>query len=1077
MPRHLYALGIRGYSGRPIQEVVAMLHQMLCFGSLKTLEYYCSHPDRYPWVGVTVEQLRRNYQPDLAVALGNMAKRPYDNSRWPKRHVGSSDDIAQRFDDGFGVLVSGDFIGGYVSGAYGGIDTAAIFVDHGHHPPYIRATFYKKGVKDVAAIALEDMVSHWERNGHHESVWRKPIQEFRSDSGSFTSEATESLCKHFKIIQSFSTPGSQGQNPAEATIRRIFELMTSCYSNAMWVPRTLWTYCLAYVCNGRNLKVTDLESGPSWEAFHGKFYDFNSCPLLPFGQPVVVFIDKPQRVWKFGPHAFLGMYVGTPEGIKNAIMVFNPVTGRVRVSRDYMIADVSAVPAYWPRYTDKDGNFLPVENDPTYPNADEDGNLPLVRGDPMGAAIEEVPYAIPIAVHEEHRPLIEEVGIAPAAPIDDDDADAITPIVGRCTAELIPLDLQQETKLDTNIIEYGDITPEIIDFSMEAIFLEELDNEVEFYVRKLSGMRRPIKSKKWLHDTIDKRDAKRLAQRKFRSLMGQLKRNGKAKVRSVDNPSLKKALDGPYRQQVLDAMKAELDQYTETYGVIDIFSNEHVDEMSKKEKHNAITSHFEITYKRDKKTGALEKVKARLCIHGNQEEKYEWDNIKSPTARSASVKLIMALLAKKISDRQEFSGRAYDVPGAFLQSDIEESNAAKYAKDPNFVPAKPIVIRLPDGRYGRLTAYAYGLKQASFEFYLKCKQAMETFQFVSTSDPCLFVRWVGDEVIIAAVHVDDFFVISTSTALHNELDQHFSKLFGERLTRKSGEEIAYQGMVVQRQSDGSVFVSQPSYVKDKIIEEWAYAKGLVNRADPGVKDHPMQATQAHAEGDDELVDPTLFRGVVGAISYLAQMTRPDLLYSVSVVASKSNNPTQYDLRSVKRILRYIIGTADYGLHFCSDSDFQLVAYADASFASRDLSRSQSGYCFSLGRSNAMFYARSSKQTIVTLSSTEAEYVSLFHCSTEVVFLRRLLEELGFRQETTIIFQDNISTIHWSLGRNNFHKTKHMDVKYHYVRQLVTDSVLAPEYLPTAQMIADVLTKPVLKDQFQQLSWQLLGYHI
>ena len=236
----------------------------------------------------------------------------------------------------------------------------------------------------------------------------------------------------------------------------------------------------------------------------------------------------------------------------------------------------------------------------------------------------------------------------------------------------------------------------------------------------------------------------------------------------------------------------------------------------------------------------------------------------------------------------------------------------------------------------------------------------------------------------------------------------------------------------------------------------------------------MQSTQTVIEGDEEEVDATMFRGVVGAISYLAQMTRPDLLYAVSIVASKCQSPTRYDLRCVKRILRYIVGTQDYGLHFSSDSDFQLVAYADASFASRDLSRSQSGYCFTLGKNNAAFYARSTKQTLVTLSSTEAEYVALFHCSTEVVFLRRILEELGFKQDPTVVFQDNLSTIHWANGRDNFHRTKHMDVKYHYVRQLVSDQQVDPVYFPTTEMIADILTKPVLKGQFGLLSGWLLG---
>lgn len=121
-------------------------------------------------------------------------------------------------------------------------------------------------------------------------------------------------------------------------------------------------------------------------------------------------------------------------------------------------------------------------------------------------------------------------------------------------------------------------------------------------------------------------------------------------------------------------------------------------------------------------------------------------------------------------------------------------------------------------------------------------------------------------------------------------------------------------------------------------------------------------------------------------------------------------------------LRYVQAISNKGLLFRADEDTQLYAWADASFASREDSRSQSWYCFSIGRDNASFHARSSKQLIVTLSSTESEYVALFACATEVVFLRRLLQELGFDQGPAIVFWDIMSKIRWVRGQENFHKT-------------------------------------------------------
>ena len=271
-----------------------MLHRMLGFATQETLEYYTSHPDRYPSLGVTANQVRMYFQQDIAVTYGTMTKRPYDNARWParKKDTDVDDAAAHRFTSGFGVLISGDFVGGYECRGYGGIENAAVFVDHGHRPPFIRIGFYKRGIKNLAALALKDMADYWSSNGHHDSVWHKPIVEFRADSGAFTSDAVALVCKDLKVKQTFSTPNAQGQNPAEATIRRLFELVTTCYAASPWVPRYLWTYCLAYVAHCRNLKVIDAEDGPSYEAFHSVFYDFNARPLLPFGQPVLVYVEK-----------------------------------------------------------------------------------------------------------------------------------------------------------------------------------------------------------------------------------------------------------------------------------------------------------------------------------------------------------------------------------------------------------------------------------------------------------------------------------------------------------------------------------------------------------------------------------------------------------------------------------------------------------------------------------------------------------------------------------------------------------------------------------------------------------------
>lgn len=138
----------------------------------------------------------------------------------------------------------------------------------------------------------------------------------------------------------------------------------------------------------------------------------------------------------------------------------------------------------------------------------------------------------------------------------------------------------------------------------------------------------------------------------------------------------------------------------------------------------------------------------------------------------------------------------------------------------------------------------------------------------------------------------------------------------------------------------------------------------------------------------------------------------------------------------------------------------------------------SGYCFALGAENAVFYAKSKKQSLVTLSSTEAEYVALHHTVTEVVYLRRLLSSLGFKQQhPTVIYQDNQSTILWAKGQRNHARTKHLDVKFHYVMELIHDEEVELDYLNTQDMVADLLTKPLLFESFNSLASKMTGFYM
>lgn len=185
------------------------------------------------------------------------------------------------------------------------------------------------------------------------------------------------------------------------------------------------------------------------------------------------------------------------------------------------------------------------------------------------------------------------------------------------------------------------------------------------------------------------------------------------------------------------------------------------------------------------------------------------------------------------------------------------------------------------------------------------------------------------------------------------------------------------------------------------------------------------------------VDKQNYLKLVGLINYLAIYTRPDLLYSLSFVAQAGSNPTQADLQRVKRIIRHIATTKHFGLIFNTDDDFQLNGHVDASYNQYKDGKGHYGFTFSIGKNNASFTAKSSKMKLVTLSSTESEYVALCLAVKEAVYLRELLNSIGFKQHgPTVIFEDNQSTIKMVYNELNHQTTKHIAPKYHYTREQV-----------------------------------------
>lgn len=207
--------------------------------------------------------------------------------------------------------------------------------------------------------------------------------------------------------------------------------------------------------------------------------------------------------------------------------------------------------------------------------------------------------------------------------------------------------------------------------------------------------------------------------------------------------------------------------------------------------------------------------------------------------------------------------------------------------------------------------------------------------------------------------------------------------------------------------------------------------------------------------------------MVGSLRYLTA-TRPDLIFSVNLVSRYMENPTEQHLLAVKRILRYVQGTSGLGIQYVRGGEQKLIGYADSDYAGDVNDRkSTSGYIFMFGGGAVSW--ESKKQAIVTLSTTEAEFVAAGNGACQAIWLRNILEEMRCSQrEGTTMFCDNSSTIKLSKNPVLHGRSKHIHVRYHFLRDLVKEGVINLEYCSTQVQLADVMTKAVKLEVFEEL---------
>ena len=468
-------------------------------------------------------------------------------------------------------------------------------------------------------------------------------------------------------------------------------------------------------------------------------------------------------------------------------------------------------------------------------------------------------------------------------------------------------------------------------------------------------------------------------------------------------------------------------------------------------------------------TGEFEKRKARLVIHGNQQDPSTIGETRAPTVNPITVSTCLARAASMESCCIETA----DVVQAFLGTPYKEEDKQLRGRiivrvdDQNVLEElliqmpelKEFVVMLKERRaiFFELDTYVYGLAAAAREFNVVLDEVLtKKLGFgVSDADPCLYLKETRYGIHMVCTHVDDLLSIAPNRQIQNAFMEAFGKHL--KIKRHSGDVLSYIGLTIARQKNGNMKVTQDHYVQELVKKFGSEFQGKTAKTPAGndlvTEDSGEEATKLNDK------EKKLYLSLIMSLMYLARLTRSDILFATTYLATKSISPSRGDLRKAKRIVKYISGTMSVGVTYLYKNNMELMVHADASHLLHPEGYGHTGIIITVG--DSIVYARSSKQKMQTLSSTESELIALQEASTLVVWMRYLLGDIGCPvSKPTIVTQDNQSATIIAEQGGNFQRTKHLVGRFNYLRERIVNGDMVIKYRQTDRMPADYLTKPV-----------------
>ena len=486
------------------------------------------------------------------------------------------------------------------------------------------------------------------------------------------------------------------------------------------------------------------------------------------------------------------------------------------------------------------------------------------------------------------------------------------------------------------------------------------------------------------------------------------------------------------------------------------FKPVHVNELDYNQRKTIIPSMMFLKEKFNAE-GQFEKLKSRLVAGGHRQDKEVFESVSSSTVSTSSVLMIAAIAAV-----EQRAIAVIDFPGAYLNSPLPSDHPTVYMRLDKELTRIACEIDPTYNEYlkedgtvvVKLLKALYGCVQSSKVWYDMLTTKLGGIGYVKNpQDTCVFNKYnakSGKQVTVV-IHVDDIMMTTSGEDNISHEIKLIQDCFGE-LTVSRGKNLNYLGMNFVF-LDKSVKITMGGFISDFLQD--------MDSIIPGTCETPA-SKELFQIGDTKLVDDNtreFFHSTVARLLYLAKRVRPDILLTISYLAKRVQHPNEDDYKKLCRLVKYIRRSSELGIILEADKLLHVVAWIDASHAVHVDHKSHSATVISLGK--GPIYQKSGSQRINTKSSTESETVALSDGSSQVIWSRNFLIDQGYKLDPALIYQDNTSTMFLiKNGKSNSERTKHIATRFYFVKDRVESGEIKIEYLQTAQMVADILTKPL-----------------